>query len=174
MRYGAATVRGWFGCSNTRQCDSRAPRPQWLTDAHRGSWGPTQPRMGRDQCHTRRRRWRKMLRCRRPEFRRYGNRGNRRRCRLDAPRRLWGQTLLSKEQCRCHTRMSCRPTLRCYRPGFRPRGNRGSQRISTRGAAEDQRRKGTEFAFATPGDDAGSETCNLRGVMPNSPPRSLR
>jgi len=111
--------------SNTRRRDSKGLRLQPRPDAHRGSWGPIQPRKARDQCHTGRRRWAKMLRCRRPGFRPYGNRGNQRRRRPDTPPPLSGQTLRSKEQCPCHTRRRCQPTVRCYRPGFRPHGNSG-------------------------------------------------
>ncbi len=34
--------------------------------------------------------------------------------------------------------------------------------------------KARTFASATPGDGAGSDTCNLRGVMPDSPPQAFR
>jgi hypothetical protein len=50
-----------------------------------------------------------------------------------------------------------------------------SQRAGTH--AMEQRRtsggKAGNSTFATPGDGAGSDTRNLRGVMPNSPPNSL-
>ena len=62
-----------------------------------------------------------------------------------------------------------RASLRCTEcAGINPKGAE-----PTAGAAEDQRRKAGNSTFGTPGDGAGSDTRNLRGVMPNSPPNSL-
>ena len=74
-----------------------------------------------------------------------------------SPRRGYTGCGGSFQPCRCCTR-----TTSSHNP-----------RSSTAGAAEDQRRKGREFHFATPGDVAGGDTRNLRGVMPNSPLNSL-
>jgi hypothetical protein len=57
-----------------------------------------------------------------------------------------------------------------------PRGDRHWAAAQV-GRPLEQRRtsggKARNSTFATPGDGAGSDTRNLRGLMPNSPPNSL-
>ena len=84
---------------------------------------------------------------------------------------------------RGRTRMAS--DIRAHEPGTSARGHvtgmptRGLHaRLPRSGRPLEQRRtsggNARNFAFATPGDGAGSDTCNLRGVMPNSPPRAFR